>query len=53
MYTKGFLHTLPTILHSSIVQQFSKQRCADACSSLIVFSFKKYTVFSNKSLFKY
>lgn len=22
MYTKGFLHTLPTILHSSLVQQF-------------------------------
>lgn len=53
MYTKRFLHTLPTILHSSPLQQFSKKRCADVCSSLIIFSFKKYTVFSSKSLFKY
>lgn len=37
MYTKGFLHTLPTMLHSSLVQQFSKKRCADACSSSIIF----------------
>lgn len=53
MYTKGFLHTLLTILHSSLVQQFSKKQCADARSFSIIFSFKKYTVFSNKSLFKY
>lgn len=52
MYTKGFLQSLATTLHSSLVQRFNKKRCADACSSSF-FSFKKYTVFSNKSLFKY
>lgn len=53
MYTKGFLHTLTTILHSSLGQQFSIKDALMRVHPRSFFSFKKYIVFSNKSLFKY
>jgi len=49
---KASLHTLfyTVILYSKLVKN---EALMQECPASIIFSFKKYTVFSNKSLFQY